>query len=104
MCGKLVAMVYRLRPTGHHHGRLACSSSAAAPGRHAAQHGDRPKPSDHRTCLRRRAPYVLIGLGMVGLGSRLIAFLAQGRAQAFKFRIDDQVYDAPREMRAGQRG
>jgi hypothetical protein len=46
----------------------------------------------------------LIGLGMVGLGSRLIAFLAQGRAQAFKFRIDDQVYDAPREMRAGQRG
>src|SRR5690348_9509369 len=45
----------------------------------------------------------LVGLGLVGLGSRLIAVLAQGRAQAFKFRIDDQVYDALREMRSRQR-
>ena len=46
----------------------------------------------------------LIGLAMVGLGSRLIAFLAQGRAQAFKFQIDDQVYDALQKTRDGERG
>jgi hypothetical protein len=43
----------------------------------------------------------LIGLCMVGLGSRPVAFIAQGRAQTFKFRIDNQVH-ALQKTRDGQ--
>jgi hypothetical protein len=53
----------------------------------------------------------LIQLGVVGLdprflslGPRPIAFIAQRRAQAFKFRVGDQVHDALQKTRDGQWG